>query len=109
MRELYAQDEPRLKYITDLIEDPDKHHYMQDYRFCNAVLTDVTEGLIFATKHWVYGPSKNSPTLFMAVVRMVDGCNDMANKRFLDPRAKTKSKVNHPSPPVKYVIFRLFS
>ena len=103
MCEKYARDEARLTYIHELANDPDKHHFTKDFRFCNAVLTDVTEGLIFATKHWVYGPSKNSPSLFMAVVRMADGCNAMANKRYLDPRAKTKNMVKHQSAPVKCV------
>ena len=103
MCNLYARDEARLTYIHELANDPDKHHFTKDFRFCNAVLTDVTEGLIFATKFWVYGPSKNSPSLFMAVVRMADGCNAMANKRYLDPRAKTKNIVKHQSAPVQYV------
>ena len=103
MCELYSGDEARLKYIHELSADSDKHHFNKEYRFSNGCLTDVSEGLICATKHWVYGPSKNSPTLFMAVVRIVDGCNAMANRKFLEPRAKTKRSVKHQSPPVEYV------
>ena len=39
----------------------------------------------------------------MAVVRMVDGCNEMANRKFLEPREKTKKSVKHQSHPVEYV------
>lgn len=103
MCEKYSGDAARLQYIHELSEDPDKHHFDKEYRFSNACLTDVSEGLICATKHWVYGPSKNSPSLFMAVVRIVDGSNNMANRRFLNPRSKTKNSVKHQSPPVEYV------
>ena len=103
---LYCKDPARLKYIHELSRDKNKHNYTKDLRFSNAVLTDVTETLVRAAKHWIYGTGTQSPSLLMAVVRVTDGCHNMANKPLLHPRAKTRSLVSHKSPQVQWVFER---
>ena len=61
--------------------------------FNNAVLTDITEGLFSAVKHWVFGQGSQSPTLFMAVVRITRGCLELYRKPFLTNYVKLMKRV----------------
>ena len=61
--------------------------------FNNAVLTDITEGLFSAVKHWVFGQGSQSPTLFMAVVRIARGCFELYRKPFLTNYVKLMKRV----------------
>ena len=61
--------------------------------FNNAVLTDITEGLFSAVKHWVFGQGSQSPTLFMAVVRIARGCLELYRKPFLTNYVKLMKRV----------------
>ena len=61
--------------------------------FTNAVLTDITESLFSAIKQWVYGKGTMSPTLFMAIVRIINGCWRLVQKPYLRSYETTKSQI----------------
>ena len=70
----------------------DKHRYvltcpaLTDTRFTNGVLTDVTESLFSAFKHWNCG----SATLFETLVHLCGGCREMMLKPYLENIGGTK-------------------
>ena len=69
------------------------HTCYESRSFNNAVLTDITEGLFSAVKHWVFGQGSQSPTLFMAVVRITRGCLELYRKPFLTDYLKVMKRV----------------
>ena len=66
-----------------LFRSPSRHHFSRLVSFVNAVLTDITECLFAAIKYWVFGHAKHSATLFMAIVRIAEGCWKMMKKSYL--------------------------
>ena len=80
----YSKDPARVAVIRKLFRSPNRHHFSRDeMSFVNAVLTDITECLFGAIKLWVFGVSKISPTLFVALVRIAQGCWRLMQKSYL--------------------------
>ena len=77
--------------------------------FTNAVLTDITESLFSAIKQWVYGKGTLSPTLFMAIVRIINGFWRLLQKPYLRSYQTTKSQImkwiKSPHPSILFSIF----
>lgn len=89
------QDEPhRLKYIQELIASPEKAHFMRDHIFTNACLTDITEGLFSANKHWQTAANgQTSVTLLQSVNTVATGCRDLAARPYLKPKTKRSNSL----------------
>ena len=84
MMSKYSHDPARLEVIRQLFRSPNRHHFSrEEISFVNAVLTDITECLFGAIKHWVFGQSKHSPSLFEALVRICQGCWRLMQKSYL--------------------------
>ena len=83
MQEKFANDPARLQYIHELFKDPKKALWKTTFTFTNAVVVDVCECLFSALKTWVLGRGRQSVSLLMAVVRIVEGCRHMMLKPFL--------------------------
>ena len=81
MMSKYSHDPARLEVIRQLFRSPNRHR--DEISFVNAVLTDITECLFGAIKHWVFGQSKHSPSLFEALVRICQGCWRLMQKSYL--------------------------
>ena len=86
----YCDDPARTQYIHELFDDPDKAHFKQTQDFRNCVLVDVCEILFSATKSWVFGKSKKSPSLLMAVVRITKGVRELILRSFLKDQTQTR-------------------
>lgn len=96
MLEKYADDAPRIQYIHELFEDEMKAHFKREQMFRNGTFVDVCECLISATKTWVLGKGRQSTSLQMAVVRIVEGCREMMMKSYLKPTGPlTSATVKH--------------
>ena len=123
MIEMYCDDSARKQYIKELFRSPTRHHFSRAVRFVirgvctssvsphhakqltsprpclhytsfvNAVLTDITESLFSAVKTWIFGSSSISPTLFMSLVRIANGCLKLSLKDYLQDAALTKKRV----------------
>ena len=90
----YSDDPARLEVIHKLFRSPNRHHFSRDeISFVNAVLTDITECLFGAMKHWVFGQSKHSPSLFVALVRICQGCWRLMQKSYLVDYALVEKRV----------------
>ena len=91
----YSHDDPaRVEVIRKLFRSPNRHHFSRDeISFVNAVLTDITECLFGAIKHWVFGQSKHSPSLFVALVRICQGCWRLMQKSYLVDYALVEKRV----------------
>ena len=81
----FGTDINRTQYINTLYHDDGKAHFKRNLRFSNGVLVDVCEIFISALKRWVYGSSTRSPSMYMAVVRIVGGCRRLVQAPFLKP------------------------
>ena len=92
MLEKYVGDSSRTAYIEELYKDPNKAHFKRDLKFSNATLVDVCESLFAALKRWVFGSSRKSSSLLMAVVRIVEGSRLLILKNFLKDVRVTESK-----------------
>lgn len=89
----FQNDAPRLEYIQELFRDENKAYFKQILRFSNAVLVDVCEILFSAVKTWVIGSSKKGTSLFLAVVRIVEGCRGLMNRCFVKKVELTKKRI----------------
>lgn len=89
----FAGDTARMEYLQELFHDDSKALYKKDYHFSNGVVVDVCESLISAAKSWIMGRfNKNSVSLLLAVVRLVQGVRDMVLRSFLIPVALVKKR-----------------
>ena len=79
----YENDVPRKTYIHALFRDGNKAHFKRRYTFRNGTVVDFCEILFSAVKTWVYGKSRKSSSLLMAVVRIVEGCRQLLLKTYL--------------------------
>ena len=79
----FGTDISRTRFINDLYHDDRKAHFKRDLQFSNAVLVDVCEIFISSLKRWVLGNSTRSPSLYMAIVRIFEGCRRLIKKPFL--------------------------
>ena len=89
----YSNDRPRKNVIMKLFRSPERHHFSRELSFVNAVLTDITECLFAAVKHWVFGHAKHSPMLFLAMVRIVQGCYKLMQKAYLERLSTVEKRV----------------
>ena len=93
--EKYADDGPRTTYIRELFADPMKAHFKRRYTFRNGTLVDACEILFSAVKTWVYGKSRKSSSLLMAVIRIVEGSREMILKDYLKhPKGTARATVD---------------
>ena len=89
----YRNDRPRRDVIIKLFRSPSRHHFSRLVSFVNAVLTDITECLFSAIKYWVFGHGKHSATLFLAIVRIAEGCWKMMQKSYLVELTTVEARV----------------
>lgn len=88
----FGTDISRTRFINTLYNNDRKAHFKRDLQFSNAVLVDVCEIFISSLKRWVLGKPTRSPSLYMAIVRIIEGCRGLIKKPFTKTTRMALSK-----------------